>query len=416
MLIHSLRKRTHAGTHIMSEIITKGRAALDVIEDSSYPAWQRVWKSHSLLSSVKNSDLTPVTSVEPDKHVVEMNEITADYGIDTSDDCEQLSDTDATSILNHIRTSVQLCIDSEAGRIIKELGTADLKLPVAAIKEVREHRDELAPHLIASLQSAIAKARNEEEAPKEDASFFAVFLLVEMKVEEAYPVILDLFRLPGTQAERVFADGAFELAGPILAQCSQGDIGVIEGILGDRKIDMFQRWSVAHTYNYLVRDKTIEREQAIDSLMQLFETSLSEEDHDMLAPLACELSDLAAEDSLTAIRSAFQRGLADESMVKLSEIESNIVRGEERIQQTLSSCRPTGIQDTIEELSGWASFKEDTTRPSKPPIATTAVPRPHVLPNDMPASTPIATRSNEKVGRNDPCPCGSGKKSKKCCR
>ena len=23
--------------------------------------------------------------------------------------------------------------------------------------------------------------------------------------------------------------------------------------------------------------------------------------------------------------------------------------------------------------------------------------------------------SNEKVGRNDPCPCGSGKKFKKCC-
>jgi len=24
-------------------------------------------------------------------------------------------------------------------------------------------------------------------------------------------------------------------------------------------------------------------------------------------------------------------------------------------------------------------------------------------------------RSGEKVGRNDPCPCGSGKKYKKCC-
>ncbi|MGH7393345.1 MAG: SEC-C metal-binding domain-containing protein, partial [Candidatus Rokuibacteriota bacterium] len=25
------------------------------------------------------------------------------------------------------------------------------------------------------------------------------------------------------------------------------------------------------------------------------------------------------------------------------------------------------------------------------------------------------TASGEKVGRNDPCPCGSGKKYKKCC-
>jgi preprotein translocase subunit SecA len=33
---------------------------------------------------------------------------------------------------------------------------------------------------------------------------------------------------------------------------------------------------------------------------------------------------------------------------------------------------------------------------------------------EMPRVKPIQ-RSGEKVGRNDPCPCGSGKKYKKCC-
>jgi uncharacterized protein YecA (UPF0149 family) len=28
----------------------------------------------------------------------------------------------------------------------------------------------------------------------------------------------------------------------------------------------------------------------------------------------------------------------------------------------------------------------------------------------------VSTASTKKVGRNDPCPCGSGKKYKKCCR
>jgi len=28
---------------------------------------------------------------------------------------------------------------------------------------------------------------------------------------------------------------------------------------------------------------------------------------------------------------------------------------------------------------------------------------------------PIVKKPGEKVGRNDPCPCGSGKKYKKCC-
>lgn len=30
-------------------------------------------------------------------------------------------------------------------------------------------------------------------------------------------------------------------------------------------------------------------------------------------------------------------------------------------------------------------------------------------------STPKPVKTQEKVGRNDPCPCGSGKKYKKCC-
>jgi preprotein translocase subunit SecA len=28
---------------------------------------------------------------------------------------------------------------------------------------------------------------------------------------------------------------------------------------------------------------------------------------------------------------------------------------------------------------------------------------------------PVVKKTLEKVGRNDPCPCGSGKKYKKCC-
>jgi len=33
----------------------------------------------------------------------------------------------------------------------------------------------------------------------------------------------------------------------------------------------------------------------------------------------------------------------------------------------------------------------------------------------VPAPPPVERRSAEKVSRNDPCPCGSGRKYKKCC-
>jgi preprotein translocase subunit SecA len=34
---------------------------------------------------------------------------------------------------------------------------------------------------------------------------------------------------------------------------------------------------------------------------------------------------------------------------------------------------------------------------------------------DAPAAKKPVKRESEKIGRNDPCPCGSGKKYKKCC-
>jgi preprotein translocase subunit SecA len=61
-------------------------------------------------------------------------------------------------------------------------------------------------------------------------------------------------------------------------------------------------------------------------------------------------------------------------------------------------------------------------------VARDAVPEPTPRPTAAPRSVPGATaprsaperraegaRSGQKVGRNDTCPCGSGKKYKKCC-
>ncbi len=67
-----------------------------------------------------------------------------------------------------------------------------------------------------------------------------------------------------------------------------------------------------------------------------------------------------------------------------------------------------------------ASIKEDTVRMILTvQIRTEAPPqREQVLKPDAEnagSTTPVRKKASEKVGRNDPCPCGSGKKYKKCC-
>src|SRR5436190_7976473 len=62
------------------------------------------------------------------------------------------------------------------------------------------------------------------------------------------------------------------------------------------------------------------------------------------------------------------------------------------------------ISDVEAEMSWWACFDKAEAAPrKKPQSAPTA-----------PASVMLQARA-ANVGRNDPCPCGSGKKFKKCC-
>jgi uncharacterized protein YecA (UPF0149 family) len=68
-----------------------------------------------------------------------------------------------------------------------------------------------------------------------------------------------------------------------------------------------------------------------------------------------------------------------------------------------TDTRNTFINDTS-EIAGWACF-----RPSETKSREISKPESELIGKPAPLSSSI------KVGRNDPCPCGSGKKYKKCC-
>lgn len=401
----------------MSEIIANAQRSSEITQTNSLKPLQRVGPALESLSGLMLSDLNRPVKEEVEALLVVVNQILSVYEITDQAGYEKLSDSDAQNVLSRIGEVNQLCIDAEAGRVMHELETAGRKLPVDAIKEVRQHPDIFAPLLIRSLKQAVLRVRNGDKLD-DGTPFFAVFLLTELKVHEAFPVLLEVLRLPDEGTFEVLGDGVHELVAPILALFSRGDPKVISNIVQDLDIDMYVRWSAAKTYLYLVRDELISRELAIGALQEDFDYCLEKEDFKMLAPIVCELGDLAAESSLEDIRSAYQRNLVDESIVDLAFIESQIAGGEETVNRELEYCRPTGMPDTIAELSRWAAFREEPPRPPKVNPAPRAIPRPHLSTSMSSEPSDFATtvRSGQKVGRNDACPCGSGKKFKRCCR
>ncbi len=401
----------------MSDIIARSQRSSKVTEDDSLAAWQRVWQALRALSGLILSDLNDEARKRIEVELVAINRTSARYDIELESDYEKLTDADAAEILSRIRAITQLCIDSEAERVMHDLDTAGRKLPIAAIGEVREHRDIFAPLLIQSLERTTAKARNGEEQFG-DASLFAVLLLTELEVDEALPRLLDILRLPGELPLEILGDVIHELIPAILTQFWKGDIDSLGEMVRDRNTNLYVRWAASQVYKYFARDNLISRQVAVEALHRHFQDCVENKDDEMLAPLACELGDLAADTALETIRSAYECNLIDESIVDFEFIESQIAAGEATVIQEFEYCRPTGIPDTIAELRCWAAFQEAPSRPRRTPKSVPS--RPPLTSPPLEKSSraePVTTiRFDTKVGRNDPCPCGSGKKFKKCCR
>ncbi len=102
------------------------------------------------------------------------------------------------------------------------------------------------------------------------------------------------------------------------------------------------------------------------------------------------------------VHKAYQRGLIDPDWILPDEFEADLQRQADQ-GQTRVSDEYSLFGDTIEELSTWHCFKESYDDLDELSFFDMIDP-----------STPI-TNPFRDVGRNDPCPCGSGKKFKKCC-
>jgi hypothetical protein len=272
----------------------------------------------------------------------------------------------------------------------------------------------MVPRLIEVLKDTISTAR-QGELPEGNAHFFAIFLLTEFEAEEAFPVVLEAFSLPGELPFDLFGDAVTSTLARILAQFAGDRPEVADTLIRDSDLNEYVRWEGAQCYVHLVRDGRLTRDEAVERLREHLRWAVAEKDEMVIGGLICVLDSFAPKEALDDIKEAYDHGLVDRGLVDMGTVERSIAEGEERVRKELEWCSDTGIPDTIDELRHWAAFAE------KP--ATRSAPQPTPPPPHFAefweqselVAAPMESRGR-RVGRNDPCPCGSGKKFKKCCR
>jgi preprotein translocase subunit SecA len=80
-----------------------------------------------------------------------------------------------------------------------------------------------------------------------------------------------------------------------------------------------------------------------------------------------------------------------------------------RLEAMPQNLRPRSVFMDIPQQEVHQEFQSGIPKPISPQQAA-------LEETKVPQQSPVALpRTEDKVGRNDPCPCGSGKKYKKCC-
>jgi hypothetical protein len=308
--------------------------------------------------------------------------------------------------------------------IIESLDGPQGVLPVEAIQAARQHRQRIIPRLIQLIQRATDDARD-GEPPESNSHFFALFLLLEFRAGEALPAILDAVALPGELPFDLFGDAIHEVLPKVVPTMAHDRLDDILPLIRNRDANQYVRWTLTCGLSRLVVAGLRQREEIVELLRGLLQEAVAGEDFDLITPLVSNLVDLYPEEAYEEIADAYQRRLVETFMIGLKDVDNKLAKGKEAALRWLGRHSPY-LEDTIEELQHWAAFekkdepKAALTAPPPRPKSTWVGADPSALttqPADLdPYDTPETVRGEgRRVGRNDPCPCGSGKKYKKCC-
>lgn len=261
----------------------------------------------------------------------------------------------------------------------------------------------------------------------EDASYnssgpvFAIYLLTEKRCYDALPAILEAISLPGEGPFLLFGDFVTEYLNRTLAVLSPGSLSPIDALIRDDKINEYVRSAACGAYPHLVRDGRLSRAEAIAALTAHLEWAIQRQDSPLATALACVFADLGAWEAAELYGRAYDQELIDPSMIGRDSLARTPEAGIREFEKHQARLWPADF-DTVDELSQWASYQpRETPAPRKPLTEFFKSPIPPLPAEQLislaPELAPPGTirYTAPAVGRNDPCPCGSGKKYKKCC-
>jgi len=292
--------------------------------------------------------------------------------------------------------------------ILKELEPFTGRFPMEAMKSAIEQREAITPELLRVVEAIAANPT--EVAQREDYMLpvFALYLLAQFREKRAYPYIVKMFSAPGETSYDLVGDTVSEGLMHIFASVYDGNPALLHGLIENEEASEYVRDAAIKAIAGLERSAQMPHDEVIEYFRSLFHGRLQRTPSFAWDGLVCTVANLPAPELLEEVRQAYAEGLVDESIADLKSIEQDLAAPEPGRREGHRL-----VTDAISEMEHWACFHPEDSGPTEPLEPEIPLPPPAPVPASYVAPKPYV--SEPKIGRNDPCPCGSGKKYKKCC-
>jgi uncharacterized protein len=259
-------------------------------------------------------------------------------------------------------------------------------LPAAEIRLALAEPERIADTVLDVLRRAGAG----DELPESEADllFWGIHVLATVRDTRLFRPFLALLRHDGDTLDALLGDAVTETLAPILNSVFDGDSSSLIALLLDSTVDDDVRNELFAVLTYLTQTKQISRQETHDLLVR-FDDKRAAVERD-IAWFGWEetIGLLGFNDLVPRVEVARNDGRIEADVSDAPWLRKVLREAESKPDDLarFDPIRHATLDDPIAALS-WTA--EDFGQPVRNPF--------------------------KHVGRNDPCPCGSGKKFKKCC-
>jgi hypothetical protein len=266
-----------------------------------------------------------------------------------------------------------------------------------------DHWDVACPAFIGALDACI----EDDDGVSDDivdALFIIVHLFGERREKRAFPSLCKFLQEDAERAEFILGDAISETLANILISTFDGDPAPLKAVIESETANEFVRDSALIAMAYLTATGEIAQTDMRAYLLRLRKELQPQDEHYIWQTWATVAAFLGYADYSGVVKRLFDLGYVAEEVMEFEHFEEDLALtlADPARMAGFTSLNIGPFTDAIGELSKWNEEREGSSDDAWEEGAEPAA--------DEPVTNPF-----KDVGRNDPCPCGSGKKFKKCC-